>query len=228
MNKILIIEDDKEISQIEKDFLMQEGYEIFQSYSGKSGLEDFLRIKPDLVILDINLPEMDGISVCKTIRQSSGVPIVMVTAKTKEIDELLGLDVGADDYIKKPFSPRILVTRVKSLLRRPAILVDNSSIVYGDISLDTEKRTLMKQGKQIEITTIQFDILQTLMQSRGKVFARDELMDRVYTEGDMVDIFDRTIDSHIKNIRKLIEEDPHNPKIILTIRGIGYKFNENI
>ncbi len=228
MNKILIIEDDKEISQIEKDFLMQEGYEIFQAYSGKSGLEDFLRIKPDLVILDINLPEMDGISVCKTIRQSSGVPIVMVTAKTKEIDELLGLDVGADDYIKKPFSPRILVTRVKSLLRRPAILVDNSSIVYGDISLDTEKRTLMKQGKQIEITTIQFDILQTLMQSRGKVFARDELMDRVYTEGDMVDIFDRTIDSHIKNIRKLIEEDPHNPKIILTIRGIGYKFNENI
>lgn len=228
MSKILIIEDDADISEIEKDFLVPEGYEVYQSYNGKTGVEDFSKLNPDLVILDLNLPIIDGLEVCKIIRESSGVPIIMVTAKTKEIDELLGLDVGADDYITKPFSPKILVSRVRALLRRPTNGTTNKTIKLGNITLDLDKRTLEKNGTNLEITTIQFNILQTLIQNAGKVFARNELMDKVYVDGDMADIFDRTIDSHIKNIRKLIEDDQHNPQYILTIRGMGYKFNENV
>lgn len=228
MSKILIIEDDADISEIEKDFLVPEGYEVYQSYNGKTGVEDFSKLNPDLVILDLNLPIIDGLEVCKIIRESSGVPIIMVTAKTKEIDELLGLDVGADDYITKPFSPKILVSRVRALLRRPTNGTTNKTIKLGNITLDLDKRTLEKNGTNLEITTIQFNILQTLIQNAGKVFARNELMDKVYVDGDMADIFDRTIDSHIKNIRRLIEDDQHNPEYILTIRGMGYKFNENV
>lgn len=228
MSKILIIEDDADISEIEKDFLVPEGYEVYQSYNGKTGVEDFSKLNPDLVILDLNLPIIGGLEVCKIIRESSGVPIIMVTAKTKEIDELLGLDVGADDYITKPFSPKILVSRVRALLRRPTNGTINKTIKLGNITLDLDKRTLEKNGTNLEITTIQFNILQTLIQNAGKVFARNELMDKVYVDGDMADVFDRTIDSHIKNIRKLIEDDQHSPEYILTIRGMGYKFNENV
>ncbi|MBN1617840.1 response regulator transcription factor [Candidatus Dojkabacteria bacterium] len=150
----------------------------------------------------------------------------MVTARTKEVDELIGLEFGADDYIKKPFSPKVLVSRVKALLKRPQRIEENT-IDKGDLSLNTVNRTLTKNGKIVAITSVQFNILQILMMNPGKVFERYNLIDGLHNNGDIPDIFDRTMDSHIKNIRKMIEDNPRRPQYILTVRGVGYKFNEN-
>lgn len=229
MEKILIIEDDSDIREIERDYLKKEDYTVIESENGLDGLKQFKLHNPNLVILDLNLPEKDGVEVCKEIRKISGVPIIMVTARTKEIDELIGLDSGADDYLKKPFSPKILISRVKALLKRPERIEGNTNIIsFREIELDVEKMILKKNGQKIDITTVQFNILEILMRSPGKAFQRYELIDKSYNTTDSPDIFDRTMDSHIKNIRKLIEEDSRKPKYILTIRGIGYKFNDEI
>lgn len=224
MQKILIVEDDSEIRQIEKDYLLKEGYQIFEADDGDDALEVFDESKPDLIVLDLNLPFRDGIEVCKEIRKSSGVPIIMVTARTKEIDEILGLEIGADDYLKKPFSPKILVARVKSLLKRPEYASPLELIKVGDLEVNVEKQLVLKKGESVIFTTMQFNIFALLLINKGKIFSRYELIER--TTDDMPDIFDRTIDSHIKNIRKLIEDDLKDPKYILTVRGRGYKFNE--
>ena len=150
----------------------------------------------------------------------------MVTARTKEIDELLGLEVGADDYIKKPFSPKVLVARAKALLKRPEYESGDSVIRVGDLEIDFEKQQIKKAGVEINLTTIQFNILTSLIKARGKVCSRNELLEGSYDTYDFPDIFDRTIDSHIKNLRKQIEDDTKNPKYILTVRGKGYKFGE--
>jgi len=227
MSKILIIEDDPEIRKIQKDYLLKENFLVTEASDGNQGLEKFENENPDLIILDLNLPYVNGIDVCKRIRLKSGVPIIMVTAKIKEIDELLGLKVGADDYLKKPFSLKILISRVKSLLKRPQ-LINQKILTINDIELNLKNRTLKKNGHSIPITTIQFNILSQLIQNPGKAFERYELIDQSYNTADLPDIFDRTMDSHIKNIRKLIEDDSKKPKYIITVRGIGYKFNENI
>jgi DNA-binding response OmpR family regulator len=230
MPTILIIEDDEEILQIEKDYLIKENFKVLEAKTGLTGKNTFNTYQEDidLILLDLNLPGTDGVEVCKQIRKQSGVPIIMVTARTKEIDEILGLNIGADDYIKKPFSPKVLVSRVHALLKRPHKISARDIILAGDIELNTTKRTLQKNGEPIKITTIQFNILQQLMQNPGKAFKRYELIDRMHKDEEFSDIFDRTIDSHIKNIRKLIEKDTRSPKYILTVRGIGYKFNDKI
>ncbi len=225
MATILVVEDDNEIRQIEKDYLAREGYEVLESDDGDDALDVFRESKPDLVVLDLNLPFLDGVEVCKEIRKSSGVPIIMVTARTKEIDELIGLEVGADDYLKKPFSPKILVARVQALLKRPEYINDSKVINIGNLSIDLEKRLVHKSGELINLTTTQFNILSLMAINKGRVFERYDLIERV--SDDMPDIFDRTIDSHIKNIRKLIEADSKNPKYILTVRGKGYRFCDN-
>lgn len=228
MQKVLIIEDEKEIARIQKDYLEKSGYIVVIAEDGESGLNTFYAENPDIIILDLNLPKLDGYKVCRKIREVSGLPIIMVTAKTKEIDELLGLELGADDYVKKPFSPKVLVSRVKSLLKRVDLNNYDSNIIIRDnFEVNIEKRTIKKNDKHIDLTTIQFDLFIQLFLNPGKVFTRDNLMDKAYDQGDMVDIFDRTIDSHIKNIRKQIEEDPRHPKYILTVRGVGYKYYEN-
>lgn len=227
MEKILIVEDEKEIREIEADYLSKEGYSIIEAENGDQAIQLFTKENPDLILLDLNLPLLDGVEVCKIIREKSGVPIIMVTARTKEIDELLGLEIGADDYIKKPFSPKVLVSRVKALLKRPQIM-DLETITKGSIKMNLEARTIYVNNELREITSVQFNILQQLISNPGKVFSRYDLIDKSYNKDDSPDIFDRTMDSHIKNIRKIIEENPKKPKYILTIRGIGYKFNETI
>jgi len=226
MGKILIVEDDSEIRQIEKDYLEKEGYVVVEAEDGDEALPVFRNENPDIVILDLNLPYKDGTEVCKELRNLSGVPIILVTARTKEADELIGLEVGADDYIKKPFSPRILVARVKALLKRPEYESGQSLLQIGDLEIDLEKQLVKKKGQSVNLTAVQFNILALIAKNTGRVFSRNELIEGSYDTYDFPDIFDRTIDSHIKNLRKQIEDDTKNPQYILTVRGKGYKFTD--
>ena len=228
MPTILLIEDDAEIRGIEKDYLVKEGYRILEARDGRQAHAVFGSEAVDLVVLDLNLPGLDGVQVCKAIRSSSGVPIIMLTARTKEIDELLGLEVGADDYIKKPFSPRILVARVKALLKRPELVAGGQELDIADLHFDIAKMTLTRGETRIDLTSIQFNILLTLAQHQGRIFSRDELLERGYDTALAPDIFDRTIDAHIKNIRKQIEVDTQKPRYIVTIRGRGYAFGASV
>jgi DNA-binding response OmpR family regulator len=223
MPTILLVEDDVEIRQIQKDYLVKDGYSIVEAGDGQEALEAFESHRIDGVVLDLNLPQVDGISVCREIRQTSSVPIIMVTARTSEIDELLGLDVGADDYLKKPFSPKVLVARVKALLKRPEMAADIETISIADVVINIRERTVTKKGKPVKLTSTQFNMLSLMASQKGKVFNREELISRGYDKSLPPDIFDRTIDTHIKNIRKAIEDNPKKPKLIKTIRGYGYK-----
>lgn len=226
MSRILIIEDDPEIRKIEKDYLENNGFEVVVAAEGKAGLLMVDTQKPDLVILDLNLPKMDGLEVCKGIRKLSSIPIIMVTARTKEFDEFIGFDLGADDYIKKPFSPKIMVARVKALLKRAGDVFGEEIINIKDLTFDVANYTLNRGEENIPLTKIQYDILVALVKNAGRVLKRDELLDKGYKEEFANEVFDRTIDAHIKNIRKALNDDPKDPKYISTIRGVGYKFYE--
>jgi DNA-binding response OmpR family regulator len=222
---VLIAEDEAPIREVERLYFEREGFTTIETESGKEAISLFLKNKNkiNLVILDLNLPERSGIEVCREIRKISAVPIIMVTARTQELDELLGLEIGADDYIKKPFSPGILVARAKTILRRQQLGV----VSIGDLTIDPEKMTVKKRDQQIRVTTTQFMILYTLASTPGKVFTREEILTKAYDSQLHGEIFDRTIDAHIKTIRKLIEDDPKNPQYIITMIGRGYKFNDN-
>lgn len=224
MARVLIIEDDADIRKIEADYLLKAGFDVVVAGDGVKGELMSRTQSPDMVILDLNLPLMDGIEVCKRIRKESGIPILMVTARTKEIDELIGLEVGADDYLKKPFSPRVMVARVKALLKR--VGEGNQSVLnVNDLIFDLNNYELKRGGEIIPLTKVQFDILSTMALSKGKVMKRDDLLDNGYKSDMPPEIFDRTIDAHIKNIRKALNDDPKEPKYIFTIRGVGYKFD---
>jgi DNA-binding response OmpR family regulator len=224
MPTILLVEDDADIRQIEADYLRLEKYLILEAQDGQQALELFRNHQVDLIVLDLSLPVLDGVSVCRAVRRDSAIPIIMVTAKTSEIDELLGLEVGADDYVKKPFSPKVLVARIKALLKRPEMIGDSVKISHKDIILDLSSRTVTKRGKPVILTATQFNMLFLMMGRPGKVFSREDLIERGYGKDLPPDIFDRTIDSHIKNIRKVLEDKPDKPRLVLTVRGHGYKF----
>ncbi len=226
MSRILIIEDDPEIRKIEKDYLENNGFEVVVAAEGKAGLLMVDTQKPDLVILDLNLPKMDGLEVCKGIRKLSNIPIIMITARTKEFDESIGFDLGADDYIKKPFSPKIMVARVKALLKRAGDVFGEEILNIKDLTFDVANYTLTRGKESITLTKIQYDILIALAKNAGRVLKRDELLDKGYKEAFANEVFDRTIDAHIKNIRKALGDNPKDPKYISTIRGVGYKFYE--
>jgi len=223
--RILIVEEDPQIRKIESDYLKNAGYDVVVAADGIQGELMASTQQPDLIILDLNLPGKDGVEVCKKVRKGSGIPILMVTARTKEIDELIGLEVGADDYIKKPFSPKIMVARVKSLLKRAGSESEPVIINVLDLMFDLQNYVLKRNDDLINLTKVQFDILSTLVMNKGKVMKRDQLMDNGYKSDIPPEIFDRTIDAHIKNIRKALGDDPKDPKYISTIRGVGYKFN---
>lgn len=221
---ILIVEDENPIREVETAYLKKEGYKVIEAEDGREALKKFNDEKIDLVVLDINLPEIDGITICKTIRDRSTVPIIMVTARVEDIDELIGLEVGADDYIKKPFSPKVLVARVKNILRR----TNGETLKNSLLEIDPEKMMVKVKGEKIDLTTTEFNILYTMFKSPGKVFERYEIIDRSYDNAFSEDILDRTVDVHIKNIRKKMKAiDPEN-EYIMTVVGKGYKFNEEI
>lgn len=222
--KILVVEDEETIREVICVYLRQAQYETIEAEDGEQALKLLEMDSFDLIILDLNLPKINGIEVCKKVRESSQIPIIMLTARVEEIDELIGLESGADDYIKKPFKPSLLVARIKALQRR--LGNTDGKIQIGELEINPEKMTVAKNKKTLSLTTTQFNILYTMAKSPGKVFTRDQLLDTAYDSSLPPDILDRTIDAHIKTIRKKIEKDTRKPKYILTIIGRGYKMND--
>lgn len=225
---ILIVEDDKNTSKLVATYLEQEGFSTIAAYDGERALS-LARLKnPGFVILDVMLPKVDGWEICKELRKFSDVPILMLTAREEEIDRILGLSLGADDYVVKPFSPRELVERVKAILRRtqPTQRRGNSSqtLIHNSLTLDPAKCKVTLKGEVVNLTTSEFKLLHILMTSPGQVFSRDSLLARFYEHGETV--VERVIDVHIGKIRQKIEENPAKPKIVLTVRGFGYTFAE--
>jgi DNA-binding response OmpR family regulator len=216
--RILVIEDDPKTGAALEMYLRHAGYEAGVARSGDDGLAQARREPPALVILDLMLPGLNGFEVCRALRASSAVPIIMLTARSTEEDKLRGLELGADDYVTKPFSPREVVARVHAVLRRsetaPALPAVRQ---HGDLSLDTNARELVVRGERVPLTSAEFRILERLLRWPGRVFTRDELMD-----GE--EALDRTVDVHIKNLRRKIEEDRANPRRIVTVFGMGYKY----
>jgi len=221
--RILVVEDDKKTSASIEMYLRHEGYETDIALTGDDGLARATRSRPDLVILDLMLPGMNGLEICRALRSQSAVPIIMLTARSTEDDLLRGLDLGADDYVTKPFSPRELMARVRAVLRRkePAD-GPQKKIVAGDLVLDPSSHEAVVRGQAVVLTASEFRILETLARAPGRVYNREELMQRSF--GDSYDGMDRTIDVHIKNIRRKIESDRNKPAHIVTVFGVGYKF----
>lgn len=229
MKKILIIEDSEAIRiALEDDFII-EGYEVDSANNGREGLAKALNLDNDIIILDLMLPEMDGLDVCKELRrQNIGTPIIMLTARSMELDKVLGLELGADDYITKPFSPLELRTRVKALLRRSDVYSQHSngvSITIGPFVLDPVNYSCTLKGSPVSLTTIEFSLLKLLMQNAGQVFKREDILQKVW--GEKVYVTARTVDAHIANLRKKVEENPEQPRWIIGIRGVGYTFKQS-
>lgn len=227
MAPILIVEDDKKTASLVALYLEREGYKTVVAYDGEQALEIARRHQPMFVILDLMLPLLDGWEVCRQLRRSSDVPILILSAREEEIDRVSGLTLGADDYVVKPFSPRELVARVKAILRRGRLgrVSDRGVFSSGDLVLEAEKRKVTLSGRPISLTPHEFSLLQTLMASPGRVFTRDELLARLYPREDVA-VIDRVIDVHIGKLRQKIEKTPSDPKHILTVRGVGYRFSE--
>ncbi|WP_195262523.1 response regulator transcription factor [Clostridium sp. 1001275B_160808_H3] len=227
MNNILIIEDEESVANVIKAYLEKDNYNVKVCSSGIKALEIFKKIEFQLIILDLMLPDIDGEEICKTIRRTSDVYIFMLTSKASLNDRVTGLDIGADEYLVKPFSPRELTARVNALFRR-INTSEKISDIYNDgiLRIDYEKRMVKLRGEEVPFTPSEFDILYTLLINRGKVLSREQLIEIVF--GIDFDGYDRTIDVHIKNIRKKIEEDTKNPKYIITVTKVGYKFGGDI
>ncbi len=223
--KILIIEDEVAIQMALEDDFLVEGYEVDTASDGMDGFVKARKGTYDMILLDIMLPEMDGFEVCKKLRyEGVHTPIIMLTAKGQEIDRVLGLEMGADDYVTKPFSPRELQARVKAVLRRASSRVKESSegvFKYKDLQVDFLSYECRKGNQEINLTSHEFDLLKYLVQNRGRVVNRDELLDEVW--GKDVVVGPRTIDTHMANLRKKIEDDPTDPHLIISVRGVGYK-----
>ncbi|MCR4435755.1 MAG: response regulator transcription factor [Clostridiales bacterium] len=226
VKRILVVDDEAKIVEVVKSYLEGGGYLVSEAYDGKQALEMFERVRPSLIILDLMLPDITGEEICRRIREKSAVPIIMLTAKVEEKDILKGLDIGADDYVTKPFSPRQLVARVGALLRRVSgdhmPLSDTVSFNNGDLVVDCSSYEVKKAGKVLNLTPTEFKILLALAKHPAKVFTREELINVIGSED--IDVYDRTIDSHIKNLRQKIETDSKNPVYILTVHGFGYRF----
>ncbi len=218
-SKILIVEDEQRLAETHRDYLQNAGYETAWLADGLTVVPWVKNNAPDLILLDLMLPGKDGLEICKEIRSFSEVPIIMVTARAEEIDRLIGLDLGADDYICKPFSPREVVARVKTVLRRSAPQAPQSEQI---LSLDEERYLAIVQGQKLDLTAVEFQLLSILAQKPGQIFSRNQLMDRLYPDQRI--ICDRTIDSHIKNLRKKIAVAAPDLELIHSIYGVGYKY----
>ena len=227
MTTILLVDDEPRIAEIAKDYLQHAGYNVITAGDGRRALELARAQSPSLIVLDLNLPRMDGLDVARTVRRETSVPIIMLTARVDESDRIAGLEIGADDYITKPFSPRELVARVKAVLRRTETRpADDGVRRTGDLTIDEARLKVTRAGTPIDLTATEFQLLTALARQPGRVLTRAQLLD-VISGGDSVDAFDRAIDTHIKNIRRKLEPDPHEPAYILTVYGVGYKFRDD-
>jgi len=221
---ILVVDDERKIVTVLKGYLEQAGFRVITAGDGQMALTTFRHAKPDLVVLDLMLPGIDGLDVCRTLRHESSVPIIMLTARAEEADRLIGLELGADDYVVKPFSPREVVLRVRAILRRVEGEVATSEVLQaGDITLDLAAHQATVAGRPVELTPTEFELLAVLVRSPGRTFTRIQLLQQI--QDSPLEGFDRTIDVHIRNIRSKIEPDPRNPTYIINELGVGYRFD---
>jgi DNA-binding response OmpR family regulator len=226
--RILLVDDEQAVQTLLTYPLRKDGYEVVPAHDGREALDRFAEQRFDLVVLDIMLPKIDGIEVCRRLRSRSQVPIIMLTAKDDEIDTVLGLEMGADDYITKPFSVREFRSRVKAALRRSLLTgraASEEPIVAGDLRIDPERRAVTVRRKQVRLTYVEFEILAALARSPGRVMTRDVLLEQVW--GDSAYRDPRTIDVHIRHLREKVERDAKSPQYLLTVRGVGYRFRDS-
>ncbi len=222
---ILVVDDESRIVKLVRDYLERAGLAVLTASDGEAALAMARREKPDLIVLDLMLPGIDGLDVCRRLRQESGVPIIMLTARVEETDRIVGLELGADDYVTKPFSPGELVARVRATLRRArGEMGQATTIRAGDVELDAATLTTTVAGQPVDLTPTEFELLATLARHPGRIWSREQLLEAVH--GVAFESYDRSIDSHIKNIRRKIEPDPRRPRYIQTVYGVGYRFGE--
>jgi DNA-binding response OmpR family regulator len=222
---ILVVDDEPKITQIVRDYLERAGYGVHVALDGKTALSHAKTDKPDLIVLDLGLPQMDGLDFTREVRKSSNVPIIMLTARSEESDKLIGLELGADDYMTKPFSPKELVARVRAVFRRVENVASTATEIIraGDLTLDVPRLRVTATGREIEeLTPTEFELLAALAAQPGRVFTRGQLLEAIH--GVAFESYERAIDAHIKNIRRKIELQPGEPKYVITVYGVGYKF----
>jgi two-component system alkaline phosphatase synthesis response regulator PhoP len=220
---VLVVDDEPEIVRILRDYLERAGFKVLTASDGGAAVAAARREKPDLVVLDLGLPSLDGLDVARALRRDGEVPIIMLTARSEEADRVAGLELGADDYVAKPFSPREVVARVRAVLRRVEATHSQGDVVrVGDaIELDVPRRETSVDGRRVELTATEFQLLLHLARQPGRVFTRAQLLDAVH--GVAVESYERAIDAHVKNIRRKIEQDPHAPRRLQTVFGVGYR-----
>ena len=233
MDTILVVEDEPRIAELASDYLRHAGFRVELAGDGATALDLISRTDPSLVVLDLGLPDMDGLDVAREIRRSGDRPIVIVSARDDELDTILGLELGADDYLTKPFSPRELVARIRAVLRRAARDLPSRTaegapaalLVAGDVALDLERMRTTVSGRDVELTTTEFELLAILTRRPGRIFTRSQLLDQL--RGVAFESYERAIDAHVKNLRRKIELDPHRPRFVLTVHGVGYRFADD-
>ena len=226
---ILLVDDEDSVQKLLTYPLERDGFRVVHALDGEEALARFAEEAVDLVVLDLMLPKLDGLEVCKRIRSESSVPIIMLTARDDELDKVLGLELGADDYITKPFSIREFRSRVKALLRRaaaprPGERRDDEVIEQGELRIDVPRRTVEVRGREVQLTFVEFELLRVLASAPGRVFSRRQLLEKLRGGADYRE--PRTIDVHVRHLREKMEADPHEPQLILTVRGVGYRFHE--
>ena len=225
---ILVVDDEKTLVKALSFNLEKEGFRVEKAYDGEEALQKVFDLKPDIVVLDLMLPEVDGFEVCRRIRKKLEVPIIMLTARTEDIDKVLGLELGADDYLTKPFNSRELVARIKAILRRSAFREDEAKklLQIGKLQIDLLQHRVRLDGKDINLTTKEFALLSFLAANAGNVYSREQLLEQIWGSDYYGDV--RTVDVHIRHLREKVETDPGNPDLILTIWGTGYKIREDL
>ena len=226
MRKVMVVDDEPKIVQLARDYLEHAGFAVVVAHDGKAALATARAHKPDLVVLDLGLPELDGLDVARTLRIESNVPIVMLTGRSEESDKLVGLEIGADDYVTKPFSPKELVARVRAVLRRTERPRSASEIVrVGEVTLDIPRMRVTIADRVVALTPTEFQLVATMAREPGRVFTRAQLLDAVH--GVAFESYERAIDAHVKNVRQKLEPDPATPRYVLTVYGVGYRFAED-
>ena len=220
---VLVVEDELKIARLVRDYLQQAGFVVLEAGDGPSALSLARAEKPDMVVLDLGLPEMDGLDVARRLRADSSVPIIMLTARSEESDRIVGLELGADDYIVKPFSPKELVARIRAVLRRADATLGGGEVIRaGLLTIDIPKMRVTIGDESVELTATEFQLLLTLARHPGRIYTRAQLLDALH--GVSFESYERSVDAHVKNIRRKIEPDPRRPSLVLTVYGVGYKF----
>lgn len=225
MKTVLVVEDELKIARLVRDYLQQAGFAVLEAADGTTALALARQERPDMIVLDLGLPGMDGLDVTRRLRAGSSVPIIMLTARSEESDRIVGLELGADDYIVKPFSPKELVARIRAVLRRAdATLGGGETIRVGSVAIDLPKRRVTVRDVDVELTATEFDLLVTLARHPGRIYTRAQLLDAIH--GVSFESYERSVDAHVKNLRRKLEADPRRPELVLTVYGVGYKFSD--